>query len=211
VNHVRPCFSISYLGTDHYIERCRHINEDSFGEPLGHPHFIDLVREVTARGQSFSFVTNGLLLSRRRADALVEFGPLLAFHVSFNAATQETYFKLHGKNFNQLLTNVRYYVSQYKQKHMHPPKVTATFIVMKINREEIWDFLMLARNLDIQALLAPLHDRPSVPLRKFGYDFVYEDEMLSPIEYRKIGEEARRFAADKDLKSKSAAWLGNAG
>ena len=43
-------------------------------------------------------------------------------------------------------------------------------------------------------MLAPLHERPSKPLGHFGYDFVYEREMLSFEELRTVGEEARRLA-----------------
>src|SRR5688572_33211608 len=41
------------------LDRCEHVNEDSFGEPLSHPGLVDLARRVTGNGQVFSFVTNG--------------------------------------------------------------------------------------------------------------------------------------------------------
>jgi hypothetical protein len=57
-------------------------------------------------------------------------------------------------------------------------------------------FLRLARELRARALLASLHDRPSVPLGHFGYDFVYEDEMLAYAELVRIGREATALAAE---------------
>jgi len=171
-----------------------HLNEDSFGEPLTHPRLVDLAQKVTGRGQRFSFVTNGLLLDARRSAGLVECGPQLGMHVSFNATTPDTYFKLHGRSYQRVLENVIRFVSLYKQRHgCRSPDLTITFIVMKINRHEVLDFLRLAHDLDVRALLAPLHDRPSIPLGKFGYDFVYEEEILAPDDYRVIGEEARAF------------------
>jgi hypothetical protein len=67
---------------------------------------------------------------------------------------------------------------------------------MKINRGEVMDFLRLTRELGARALLASLHDRPSVPLGHFGYDFVYEEEMLPYEELRRVGEEATALAEE---------------
>jgi MoaA/NifB/PqqE/SkfB family radical SAM enzyme len=173
------------------LDRCEHINEDSFGEPLSHPGLVELAERFTAQGQVFSFVTNGLLLTPAKADRLAACGPRLGFHVSFNAATQDTFYKLTGKNFARVVENVRYYVKTYRERHGGAaPDLILTFIVMKINRHEVRDFLHLTRELGARALLAPLHDRPSVPLGHFGYDFVYEKEMLPYPELLQIGEEA---------------------
>lgn len=174
-----------------FLDHCEHINEDSFGEPLMHSGLIGLAQKVTARGQQFSFVTNGLLLNERRAIGLAKCGPKLGFHVSFNEATADTYFKLCGKDFGLLVENVRRYVSIYKQLNSGAlPDLTLTFIVMKINRAEVIDFLRLARELESKPLLASLHNRPSVPLGQLGYEFDYLAEMLSPQEFAAIGLEA---------------------
>lgn len=177
------------------LDRCGHVNEDSFGEPLSHPALIELARRFTANDQVFSFVTNGLLLTPARADQLAACGPRLGMHVSFNAATGETFFKLTGKSFQRVVENVRYYVETYRrQNHGASPDLILTFIVMKINRHEVEDFLRLTHELGARALLASLHDRPSVPLGHFGYDFVYEDEMLPFEDLGQIGEEATALA-----------------
>lgn len=175
----------------HVLDRCEHVNEDSFGEPLSHPALVELARRFTANGQVFSFVTNGLLLTPARADQLAACGPKLGIHVSFNASTEDTFYKLTGKSFPRVVENVRYYMETYrKQNGGAAPDLILTFIVMKINRHEVHDFLRLTRDLGARALLAPLHDRPSVPLGNFGYNFVYEDEMLPYAELLQVGEEA---------------------
>ena len=84
--HNYPPLDPSYLEKySHVLDRCGHINEDSFGEPLSHPGLVELAQSVTAKGQVFSFVTNGLLLTPARADKLAACGPRLGIHVSFNA------------------------------------------------------------------------------------------------------------------------------
>jgi MoaA/NifB/PqqE/SkfB family radical SAM enzyme len=184
-----------------FLERCERVNEDSFGEPLSHPALVATARRFTANGQNFSFVTNGLLLTRAKADALAALGPRLGMHVSLNAASGDTFYRLTGKSFDRVVENVRYYVEAYAARNAGAaPDMILTFIVMKINRHEVAPFLRLARDLRGRALLASLHDRPSIPLGHFGYDFVYEDEMLPYPELVQVGREAAALAAELGVK-----------
>ncbi len=179
------------------LDRCEHVNEDSFGEPLGHAGLVEVALKFTGNGQVFSFVTNGLLLSPAKADRLAACGPRLGVHVSFNAATEGTFYQLTGKSLARVIENVRYYVETYRRLNQGAaPDLILTFIVMKINRQEVPDFLRLVRDLGARALLASLHNRPSVPLGHFGYDFVYTDEMLPYAELVEIGEAATAQAAE---------------
>jgi MoaA/NifB/PqqE/SkfB family radical SAM enzyme len=188
----------SYLEKySHFLDRCEHVNEDSFGEPLSHPGLVELAERVTEKGQVFSFVTNGLLLTPVKADRLAACGPRLGIHVSFNASTADTFYKLTGKSFAPVVENVRYYAKSYREQNGGAaPDLILTFIVMKINRHEVPGFLRLTRELGARALLASLHDRPSVPLGHFGYDFVYEDEMLPYAELLEVGREALALARE---------------
>lgn len=189
---LNPAYLDKY---SHFLERCEHVNEDSFGEPLSHSALTDLARRFTSNDQVFSFVTNGLLLTRDKADKLAACGPKLGMHVSFNAATEDTFFKLTGKSLARVVENVRYYGEAYMEANDGAaPDLILTFIVMKINRHEVQDFLRITRELGARALLAPLHDRPSVPIGDFGYQFVYEDEMLPYPELLQVGEEAMALA-----------------
>lgn len=194
--NYRP-LNVSYLNKySDFLERCERVNEDSFGEPLTHRSFVDVARRFINAGQTFSFVTNGLCLSGEVAQGLAELGPSVRFHISFNAACDRTFFHLTGRRFEVLLTNVRNYIALYRELHGTVPDITLTFIVMRINADEVADFIRLAHDLEVKALLASLHERPSIPLGQFGYDFVYEDERLSDAEYAAVGSEARELAAE---------------
>jgi radical SAM protein with 4Fe4S-binding SPASM domain len=200
--HSYPHLDPSYLERyQYFIDRAERITDDSFGEPLSHPQMIDLARRFTSNGQLFSFVTNGLLLDRRKAEALVACGADLGIHVSFNAACAGTFYKLTGKRFDLLVENLRYYVDLYRQRYREvPPHLILTFIVMKANQHEVIDFLLLAWKLGVpRVLLASLHNRPSVPLGHFGYDFRYEDEMLPYDELETVGRRATTFAKEIGL------------
>ncbi len=180
---------------DRYLSRCDRVNDDSFGEPLSHPKFVDFARRFTSNGQQFTFVTNGLLLTRGIAQAFAEIGPRLGMHVSFNAATADTFYKLTGRSFDVVVRNVGSFIDMYRRRHDGTaPDITLTFIVMPVNQHEVPAFLRLARDLGApRVLLAPLHDRPSKPLGHFGYDFVYEREMLPIEELDRIGREAEEL------------------
>jgi MoaA/NifB/PqqE/SkfB family radical SAM enzyme len=202
--HNYPPMDAAYLQRyEAFLEHCERVNEDSFGEPLSHPGVLDVARRFSGRGQRFSLVSNGLLLSPRVAEAFARIGPDLGLHVSFNAATAQTFYRLTGRSFDRVVDNVRGFVQVYRARNGTPPDLTLTFIVMRMNRDEVRDFLHLARDLGTAALLAPLHDRPSKPLGRFGYDFVYEDEMLPYEELRAIGDmaqsEARRLGVPLHL------------
>ena len=188
--------SLGYL--DRYrplLDRSTHVNDCSFGEPLTHPQFIDLARQVTSNGQGFSFATNGLLLKGSKADELAKCGPRLAVNISVNAATAETYKKLNGHDFHGLVQNIREYIAKCKENYGQPA-IVLTFIVMKVNQGEVADFLRLAKELGCQALLTQLHPTHSPPRSEFGYCFLYEDEKLAADELAAIGTYAKAVAAE---------------
>jgi len=200
VGHNYPPMDAAYLDRyAAYLERCERINEDSFGEPLSHPQLIEVARRFSGNGRRFSLVSNGLLLTRDVAEAFAELGPAVGIHVSFNAATAPTFHKLTGKRFDLVVKNVRSFVEIYRRRQGTAPDLTLTFIVMRMNRHEVPDFLHLAKQLGAVALLAPLHDRPSRPLGYFGYEFVYQREMLPFAELRTIGAEAQQLAKSLEL------------
>ena len=193
--NYRP-LDISYLDKyADFLERCERVNEDSFGEPLTHRSFVEVARRFAARGQTFSFVTNGLCLAGEVAEGIAQLGAAVRFHISFNAASEETFFRLTGRRFETVLNNVRQYIELYRKHHNATPDLTLTFIVMRVNRHEVSDFIRLAHSLGVKALLASLHERPSIPLGNFGYEFVYDEERLTDAEYDSLGLEARELAA----------------
>ncbi len=180
-----------------YLSRCERVNDDSFGEPLSHPQFLDVASRFTSNGQQFTFVTNGLLLTDELAHAFAEIGPRVGMHISFNAATADTFYKLTGRSLEAMVRNVKAFIDIYRTRHQGAvPEVTLTFIVMLINLHEVAAFVRLARDIGApRVLLAPLHDRPSKPLGHFGYDFVYEREMLPPDQLDRVGREAQQLGA----------------
>jgi len=179
-----------------FLSRCEVVNDCSFGEPLTHPDFFKLAQKVSGSGQRFTFSTNGLLLTPQRADILVAAGENIAFSISINAATAETYHKLTGQGFDRVIENTKYFTDKYKDKWGHNPYLLASFIVMKVNRNEVGDFLKLTHSLGISQInLRHLFDMPETrPRDDFGYEFIYRDEMLTSEEYESIGNSSKTLA-----------------
>jgi len=195
-NPLSPSYLQQY---QQFLDRAIHINDCSFGEPLTHPEFCEVARRFTGNGQIFSFATNGLLLRGDKARALAKCGLKLAMNISLNAATSETYEKLCGCDFNTVVENIRGFV-QISKEECGLPYIVLSFIVMQCTKNEVADFLHLAKDLECAALLAPLHDRSSSPRDDFGYRFVYKDELLSYNDLMVIGAESRRLAEEIGLR-----------
>jgi MoaA/NifB/PqqE/SkfB family radical SAM enzyme len=201
--HYNP-MNVSYLNKyAEFINRCEKIMDCSFGEPFTHPNFIDLIKETAGKGQHFGFATNGLLLTPSKTDILVQYGQNLEFTVSVNAANSDTYYKLTGQNFDKLIGNLIYFIEKYKEKFLgETPNLSLSFIVMKINREEVSDFIHLAHSLGVfRVSLRHLLDiQGGVKTRnEFGYDFIYDQEMLSYEEYQDVGVKAKKLAQNLNL------------
>ncbi len=185
-----------------FLSRCERVTDCSFGEPLTHPDFLKLVQNVAENGQIFTFSTNGLLLTKKRADILAEAGENIGFAVSINAATSATYYKLMGQNFDKIIANIRYFIKKYRDKWGHNPPLAMSFIVMRVNCEEVLDFLKLAHHLGINNInLRHLFSVPDGvrPRNDFGYPFIYKYEMLSPEEYSCISTSSKVLANELGL------------
>ncbi len=185
-----------------FLSRCERVADCSFGEPLTHPDFLKLVQKVAENGQIFTFATNGLLLTKKLADILAEAGENIGFSISINAATSATYYNLTGQNFDKVIANIRYFVSKYRDKWGHNPPLAVSFIVMRVNREEVADFLKLAHYLEVKNInLRHLFNIPdgSRPRNDFGYKFIYNDEMLTPEEYDSISKSSKILAQELGL------------
>jgi MoaA/NifB/PqqE/SkfB family radical SAM enzyme len=174
------------------------VNDCSYGEPLLHPDFEATVEQLAAAGVKFGFTTNGLLLDEKRARFLAERGPGLDMCVSLNAATPETYYQHHGKDMGKVLANLERFVALHEGLHPAAPMpLVVSFIVMKSNRHEVFEFLRLAQRLGARAaLLRHLFDigAGSFAANNFGLQFVYEEERLTLQEYQAIESEIRGSA-----------------
>jgi glutamate-1-semialdehyde 2,1-aminomutase len=182
-----------------HLLRSRRVNDCTYGEPFLYPDFEGVIERLASSGVKFGFTTNGLLLDERRARFLVEHSEWLDMAVSVNAGTKETYFRHHGQDFDKLLENIARFVRLHESaRPTERPPIILSYIVMRSNRNEVFDFLRTALRLGVRrAMLRHLFDLRvgDYSANNFGYAFVYENERLPYAEYKDI-EAAVRAAPE---------------
>ncbi len=112
------------------------------GEPLLNPDFIPLIRRLKklAPHQPVEFSTNGSLLGRDEAAALIEAG-VEAINFSLDACSPETHAKIRrGLNFEKVMANLNRFVAQVAASGKGRPRVLVQLIKMDVNQDEWEEF-----------------------------------------------------------------------
>ena len=109
------------------------------GEPLLAPDLIDYIKYSKRKGFEYIYLTtNGSLLSQDLFENLVSEG-LSSLKFSINAATRETYKKVHGRDdFEKVKDNVLTICNVNRLSKRKIP-IFITFIHNKLNHDEIED------------------------------------------------------------------------
>ncbi len=179
--------------------RARRVNDCSYGEPMLYPRFEETIAALAAAGVAFGFTSNGLLLDERRARFLLRHAEHVDMAVSVNAATAETYHKLHGRDFHTLVRNLSRFVDLHHElaPHTRLPLVPS-FIVMRCNRHETLPFLRWVSAMGAQrVMLRHLFDLEAdgYAVDNFGHAFDYEEQRLALEDYRALQRQAQQDPA----------------
>ncbi len=120
-----------------------------FGEPLVHPHIIDMVRGIKELGAPVELITNGILLTEANAHGLMDTG-LDVLWVSLDGATPESYADVRlGAALPIIIENLkRLYVKQ-RQGFFSKPEVGIAFVAMKRNIADLPEILKLGSRLGV--------------------------------------------------------------
>ena len=117
------------------------------GEPLLHPHIAEMVQLAHKLGAKTEIITNGLLLSRSVADALVEAG-LDTLVVSIDGASAQTQAEIRsGADLRLVEQNIN---SLHQSRYAHRlagPEVGIEFVVSRRNVAELPNLRRLAFSL----------------------------------------------------------------
>jgi MoaA/NifB/PqqE/SkfB family radical SAM enzyme len=122
------------------------------GEPLLAPHLFDMIAHASARDCRVGFNTNATLLSRRRAERLVQAG-LAWLHVSVDGATAATYEAIRdGARFEDVERNVRALVDVKRRLRASHPELSLVFVAMRRNVHELPALVRLAADWGVHRL-----------------------------------------------------------
>jgi len=129
------------------------------GEPLYAPTFDDVVRKIRSinRNIVIDLSTNGLLLTKERADFLLSNAPI-AITFSMHAATPETYAAVMGPGnkdrFERVVENIRYFCSARVGKQT---RVNVNFGIGKLNYHVAVDAVRLTKRLGADSMTVYLY------------------------------------------------------
>src|SRR4051794_11728200 len=146
-----------YLELVDSLPGLRRLTLQGLGEPLLSPHLLDMVRHAAGRGIHVGFNSNGVLLTRAVARALVVAGTGHV-HVSLDGATAATYEDVrHGTRraprpgqFERVVANLRGLIAA--RGDARRPRVVLVFVAMRRNLGELEALVDLAADIGVDEL-----------------------------------------------------------
>jgi len=159
----------------------RRVTMQGLGEPLLAPDFFPMLEHLAARGISMGFNTNGTLLTRDKAERLVDLG-VDWLHVSLDGATAPTYEDIRGRsNFELVRRNIAGLVDVMRERGAKKPELELVFVAMRRNVHELPALVRLAADLGV----------PTVWVQNLSHSFSDTDPAG---DYREIREYAKSEA-----------------
>jgi len=118
-----------------------------FGEPLSHPHIIQMIKKVKAVGSPVELITNGTLLSEQTARALLS-TKIDVLWLSLDGASAESYADVRlGAMLPEVLANVtRLRYSSWAYQY-HQPYLGIVFVAMKRNIADLPEVMRIGARL----------------------------------------------------------------
>lgn len=123
-----------------------------FGEPLAHPHILDMIQAVRERGIAVSVGSNGLLLDPRMSRELVRLG-VDRLVVSVDGVKAETYAGVRGAMLSAVLDNIRALNEAKQQMNSLFPALGIEFVALRRNVAELGDLTGLAMRMGAARVL----------------------------------------------------------
>jgi len=125
------------------------------GEPLLHKKFPEMVRHAKERGMSTQVFTNGLPLTEKMADSILDAG-LDMLRFSVDGATEESYQKNRvGGKFEKVYRNMQMMVEHAKAKNS-PIRLEWQMIALSNNEHEIPKARQMAEEIGIHFFVKTL-------------------------------------------------------
>jgi MoaA/NifB/PqqE/SkfB family radical SAM enzyme len=177
-----------------FFKAARNLVNCSFGEPLLHPRFREILELCARNGKFLELSTNGQAFTERTVGALV--GKPIYLYVSLDAATPQTYAKIRNDRWDEIIPKLEL-LSRERKKAGGFPKLFMVFMPMRVNRGDLEAYFELCRRLEADAfVLRPLLYlwNPDIKADRGGYHFDYKKEMLERHEAEEIIRACERLS-----------------
>ncbi len=123
-----------------------------FGEPLAHPHILEMIQAVRERNLDVTVGSNGLRLDAKMAQELVDLG-VDRLVISVDGVKPETYASVRGTVLSGVLDNIRALNEVKRQRSSLTPALGIEFVVLKSNVCELAELTGLASRLNATRVL----------------------------------------------------------
>lgn len=119
---------------------CKYLRYTGQGEPLLHPNFVEMIEYASKHsGVSINVTTNGMLLTEKRAKALLE-ARVDVFDVSIDANTSETYAAIRKKGDLSIIRQNVLRLIELIKKGEYKTRLVVSFVEQPLNKHESADF-----------------------------------------------------------------------
>jgi MoaA/NifB/PqqE/SkfB family radical SAM enzyme len=189
-----------YRKISKYFHMAGDIHLQGWGEPLLYTHLFEMIKIAKAENCKVSLTTNGMLLTREVSERLITEG-VDAIALSVAGTSKETHETIRrGSNFEQIVNNIRVLSAMKLEKRSEIPKLVLSFLMTKANIEELPVAVSLAKDMDIDELVAVNLDytptKTQDDLKTFSCDRV-------EIRFRKLIRTAEKRAKNIGLSFRS--------
>jgi MoaA/NifB/PqqE/SkfB family radical SAM enzyme len=133
--------------------RCN-IMFSGMGEPLMHPHCIDVINQLASNGRIIGITTNGQLLNDDKIERLVN-SKINFLQISLNQLDNDKYKKITNAENSKLLDNIKKVVSQKPDKL----EIQLSFIDEEMPLEEKNKIKMYCDNFGVRCFIKSMHNR----------------------------------------------------
>ena len=127
-----------------YLEQAQMLVVASMGEVFYSPYYRQLITTNLQR-QQVKIKSNGTLFNEDNWQLLENKYKIIDAEISVDAATAETYQKLRGADFNNLMRNLKMLADLHRQKQIR--EFNLSFVVQRENFHEMPAFVKLGRML----------------------------------------------------------------
>jgi MoaA/NifB/PqqE/SkfB family radical SAM enzyme len=133
-----------------FFKQVVNVDLTGWGEPLLNPNLSEMITLAKEAGcPSVTLTTNGTLLNAENVKQIVA-SKINAISISIDSATKETHEKLKiGSDFSQVISGVQELIAKRNYSGKKNPYVSASFLLMKDNIEEIPNFVELMAKLKV--------------------------------------------------------------
>ncbi len=120
-----------------------------YGEPLLHPHIVEMVLQAKTAAASVELITNGTLLTRELSRQLIEAG-LNTMWISLDGVSPENYADVRlGAELPTIFENISHFRSELRYAHQPIPEIGIAFVAMKRNIPDLPGLLRLSKGLGV--------------------------------------------------------------